>query len=57
MHINFVDKDVMLVVFVVVVVVFFFSRLKKGGGSVSEWLERWTCNSEAPSSSRVLTAS
>ena len=27
--INFVDKDVMLVVFVVVVVVFIFSRLKK----------------------------
>ena len=41
--INFVDKDVMLVVFVVVFS--FFHGLKKRGGSVSKWLERWTCNS------------
>ena len=27
------------------------------GGSVAEWLERWTCNSEAQSSSPALTAS
>ena len=27
------------------------------GGSVAEWLERWTCNSEAPSSSPALTVS
>ena len=27
-----------------------------GGGSVAEWLERWTCNSEAPSLSPTLTA-
>ena len=26
------------------------------GGSVAEWLERWTCNSEAPRSSPALTA-
>ena len=45
----------MLVVFVVVVVVFHGKKKKgEGGGSVSEWLE--PCNSEAPSSSRVLTA-
>ena len=25
-----------------------------GGGSVAEWLEPWTCNSEAPSSSPAL---
>ena len=23
---------------------------RMGGGGVAEWLERWTCNSEAPSS-------
>ena len=28
-----------------------------GGGGVAERLERWTCNSEAPSRSPVLTAS
>ena len=26
-------------------------------GSVAAWIERWTCNSEAPSSSPALTAS
>ena len=26
------------------------------GGSMAEWLERWTCNPEAPSSSPALTA-
>ena len=26
------------------------------GGSVAEWLDRWTCNSEAQSSSPALTA-
>ena len=26
-------------------------------GSVAEWLERWACNSEAPSSSPAPTAS
>ena len=27
------------------------------GGSVAEWLERWTCNSEVASSSRAMTDS
>ena len=27
------------------------------GGSMAEWLERWTCKSEAPSSSPAVTAS
>ena len=27
------------------------------GGSLAEWLERWTSNSEALSSSLILTAS
>ena len=31
----------------------FFNR----GGGVAVWLERWTCNLEAPRSSPVLTAS
>ena len=26
------------------------------GESMAEWLERWTCNPEAPSSSPALTA-
>ena len=30
--------------------------VRGGGGSVAEWLERWTCNPEAPSSSSALTA-
>ena len=47
---------VVVVVVVVVVLLFFFSRLKKRGGSVSQWLERWTYDSEAPSSSPALTA-
>ena len=34
-----------------------FKRAKNGGGSVAEWLEPWTCNSEAPSSSPPLAAS
>jgi len=29
----------------------------QAGGSVVEWLERWTCNSKAPSSTPALTAS
>ena len=30
-------------------------HVEMAGGSVAEWLERWTCNSEAPSSSHTLT--
>ncbi|CAH3156641.1 unnamed protein product [Porites lobata] len=33
------------------------SERRTGGGSVAEWLEPWTCNSEAPSSSPALAAS
>ena len=29
----------------------------QGGGSLAEQLERWNCNSEAPSASPALTAS
>ena len=46
----------MLVVFVFLFC-FSFARLKKRGGIVSEWLERWTYDSEAPSSSPALTTS
>ena len=46
----------MLVVFVFLFC-FFFPRLKKRGGIVSECLERWTYDSEAPSSSPALTTS
>ena len=31
--------------------------LRLFGGNVVEWLERWTCNSVAPSSSSALTSS
>ena len=49
----------MLVVFVFCffVFLFFFFTVKKRGGIVSEWLERWTYDSEAPSSSPALTTS
>ena len=47
----------MLVVFVFCFFGFFFSRLKKREGIVSEWLERWTYDSEGPSSSPALTTS
>ena len=32
-----------------------FATNCRGGGSLAEWLERWTFNSEAPSSSAALT--
>ena len=35
----------------------FQSHFLFSGGSVAEWLERWTCNPETPSSSPTLTTS